>query len=589
MNVTNTCFDMSGSRKDLCFSVYHDCDIDNKDEEHNTFNGNSEVLLNMLHPTTPSSAADFLELVEEYFPETPTSTGLFPELSDLVRVQESDANVVVEEYFPETSTSTELFPELSDLVRVQESDANVVNLSEQETLVSSDIEPSTTIFTFSNIPCINAEKGNESNDLVGNKLVTNEINNDNEVDASASSTLGMTASPSQGKYFTKKMNKTMKCPLSGTENKNRSSARFPHEVSCVRDEAGKESLSKISEWSNIMDHSVSGVIKPVVIKMTTNFRPGVQLIGNDNIKKCVRSSTAEVLSEGCYGPTLIGEDLESSKISSSCSFNRFNFSNKSENVAFKVGANLAHKINFVQKCSLEPNYILKTLGSGYNGKFMNSVNSFADDTSKSDDSDNSSFNFENCNLNGQSESKVSDLSDLPCLSKNAIAARENRKKKKKYIEQLENSVKNLTKNNNNLNQNVKEMKEVIVNLTNEVSYLRGVIANIEEISTLIKGIKNIPGLNFNCSLQKKRSCCLDNSCEEPKAKQSKTEEVKKKLVKPPLHYGATIKKHQACGEDSEQTSGVCLHVSNKCVSLEFCPSCNHSANITGPGDVYQEI
>ncbi|XP_076312414.1 uncharacterized protein LOC143225985 isoform X4 [Tachypleus tridentatus] len=67
------------------------------------------------------------------------------------------------------------------------------------------------------------------------------------------------------------------------------------------------------------------------------------------------------------------------------------------------------------------------------------------------------------------------------------------------------------------------------------------------------------GLNFNCSLQKKRSC-LDKS-EEPKAKQPKTEEVKK-LMKPSLHYGATIEKRGACEEDTEHTSG--------------------------PGDVYQE-
>ncbi|XP_076312411.1 uncharacterized protein LOC143225985 isoform X3 [Tachypleus tridentatus] len=61
-------------------------------------------------------------------------------------------------------------------------------------------------------------------------------------------------------------------------------------------------------------------------------------------------------------------------------------------------------------------------------------------------------------------------------------------------------------------------------------------------------------------LKKKKRSCLDKS-EEPKAKQPKTEEVKK-LMKPSLHYGATIEKRGACEEDTEHTSG--------------------------PGDVYQE-
>ncbi|XP_076314605.1 uncharacterized protein LOC143226931, partial [Tachypleus tridentatus] len=465
MDVTNTCFDMSGSGKDSCLSVYHDheFDTDKKEgEEYNPFNGNSEVLFNMLHPTTPSSAASYLELVEDYFPEI--------------------------------STSTELFPELSDLTRVQENDTSVVNLSEHETLVASDIESSGTVFTFSNIHCITADKSNESNILDVNKLTTNKINNDNEVNTTASSTLGVIASPSQGKYLKAKMNNTIKCSLNGTEteNKNRSNPISPYNLSCVREEAGKE-MTKISEWCNTMNCSVSGVTKPVIIKVATNFKPGVQLIGNDNTKKCVRSTIAEVLPECCYCPkevktSLNGEDLVSSKISSSC---LFNFNDKSDNRVFKVGENLPHKIKLVQKCSLEPNYILKMQESRCTSKFTNSVDSVTGDTSKSDDSDNSNYNFENCNLSGQSELKVSDLNDLPCLSKNAIAARENRKKKKKYVEQLENSVKKLTKDNEILNQSVKEMREVIVNLTNEVSYLRGVVANIEEISTLIKGIKNI--------------------------------------------------------------------------------------------------
>ena len=84
--------------------------------------------------------------------------------------------------------------------------------------------------------------------------------------------------------------------------------------------------------------------------------------------------------------------------------------------------------------------------------------------------------------------------------KNAIAARENRQKKKKYVEGLENDVKKLQEENRTLKTRNERMTTMIRKLSDEVKYLRSVLANESTISLLIKSVAATPGISLTSSL-----------------------------------------------------------------------------------------
>ncbi|XP_061164614.1 uncharacterized protein LOC133173640 [Saccostrea echinata] len=142
----------------------------------------------------------------------------------------------------------------------------------------------------------------------------------------------------------------------------------------------------------------------------------------------------------------------------------------------------------------------------------------------------------------------------PCMSRNAINARENRQKKKEYVKNLENSVNKLKTENLELKSECKSLKETVSNLTSEVEYLKGVLANQSTLATILNKLSDIPGLSFSTSIkppteknnnsvkppttQSKRKRCLENQENVSKINNS---EVKKrkvtrssfKLVEPP--------------------------------------------------------
>ncbi|XP_076442168.1 uncharacterized protein LOC143281100 [Babylonia areolata] len=90
------------------------------------------------------------------------------------------------------------------------------------------------------------------------------------------------------------------------------------------------------------------------------------------------------------------------------------------------------------------------------------------------------------------------------LSKQAVAARENRLKKKKYLSGLEAMVGKLRKENVMLKQQNIEQHQQLQMLHKEVSYLKSVIANDSALSTvftpLVKNIDSIEGVRLSSSL-----------------------------------------------------------------------------------------
>ena len=143
--------------------------------------------------------------------------------------------------------------------------------------------------------------------------------------------------------------------------------------------------------------------------------------------------------------------------------------------------------------------------------------------------------------------------------KNAEAARQNRLKKKKYVEDLERDRSKLRAENVVFKTRCSELQLKNRRLETEVAYLRSVLANQSTLSSLIRNIPGTPGVNLTSSLSHKRpsdstdSLSHSSSATPPAAKKSKSE---------------------SSGSELQHSGGVCLHVSKDSVSLEFCAQCS---------------
>ena len=227
--------------------------------------------------------------------------------------------------------------------------------------------------------------------------------------------------------------------------------------------------------------------------------------------------------------------------------------------------------------------------------------------------------------NSLSESNVAGQT----MSKNAIAARENRQKKKKYVENLEKSVATLNEENNNLKSKVEAYETTITRLNSEVNYLKNVLLNQSTLSALLQNIQSTPGIKLKTSLP---NACTGNQMEKNKGnglvdnqenvftnlRRSKRKsatscsESYKKVRKvlpinvaenpssenaPPLFqvHGVDTSTNSVTNNtvlaspksterfENQITSGqrlnggVCLHVTGEMVSLEFCQWCNNNS------------
>lgn len=152
------------------------------------------------------------------------------------------------------------------------------------------------------------------------------------------------------------------------------------------------------------------------------------------------------------------------------------------------------------------------------------------------------------------------------MSKNAIAARENREKKKQYISDLEQRVEHLQKENSKKDLLLQTFEQNQEALVTEVQYLRGCLANSAEISAVINSVKRIPNfkqvttsMGINSKNQECRKRCLRSGNEENEASPARKRRIQ-----------------ALTGTDK---AGICVHVSDGAVSLEFCAQCSKSAKI----------
>ncbi|XP_062572342.1 uncharacterized protein LOC134234310 isoform X2 [Saccostrea cucullata] len=131
--------------------------------------------------------------------------------------------------------------------------------------------------------------------------------------------------------------------------------------------------------------------------------------------------------------------------------------------------------------------------------------------------------------------------------KNAVQAKINREKKKAYIKSLEDEVEELKSENKTLSENCDKLQISHKVMEEELDYLRSVLANQSALSNLLQNIPNVKNVELSSSFSRKRQS-IDKDHDYPTNKRPK-------LV----------------------SGGVCLHVHQDKVSLEFCAKCSSAA------------
>lgn len=240
--------------------------------------------------------------------------------------------------------------------------------------------------------------------------------------------------------------------------------------------------------------------------------------------------------------------------------------------------------------------------------------------------------FTNINFQNISEkmSKHGPKRKPTCSSKNALMARENRRRKKMYVTNLEDNVASLRRDNKRLSLIVDSQSSHITELKKEVKYLKSVIANSSDISMLIRNIHQSSGMSVSSSLDENLS--LKNSyipkpeqLVDQKSIQINQDELSKRGQSESSKYAYSsvsndfgdelfedldipldlpnqnllsdvffvpedktiFRDHDYTladvGSYSRDDVGVCLHVSKHHVSLEFCPNCSEKALNTWVG------
>lgn len=188
--------------------------------------------------------------------------------------------------------------------------------------------------------------------------------------------------------------------------------------------------------------------------------------------------------------------------------------------------------------------------------------------------------------------KVSSDKYDKCMNKSAIIARENREKKKKYVQQLETNYEDMKYQNFDLQSKLEKKSKLCDSLQKEIQYLRNVLANQSSISALLKNIHSTPGLSFSSSIE------LSDDGKSSNTKKRQLDENYNYDNKSKGVYVRATGSHKKVKQDTEQpaaddysppltpvsshedaSGGVCLHVNNNKVSLELCSKCAENASI----------
>ena len=161
-----------------------------------------------------------------------------------------------------------------------------------------------------------------------------------------------------------------------------------------------------------------------------------------------------------------------------------------------------------------------------------------------------------------------------CSNRNAVMARLNRERKKRYVSNLESEVGNLRKQNTSLLEENQNLKTNMSKCREELAYLRNVLENQSMLSSVIQAVSGIAGVNMKGivtasggrnKIDEKTSVSADKDEYACGHKKQELQNEKKYI-----------------GENTSQSfnskqSGVCLHVQQENVSIAFCHYCSAHA------------
>jgi hypothetical protein len=128
---------------------------------------------------------------------------------------------------------------------------------------------------------------------------------------------------------------------------------------------------------------------------------------------------------------------------------------------------------------------------------------------------------------------------------------------------------------------MEEMESTVASLQKELAYMKAVLANQSTISSLLRNIHQTPGVTMKTSFSAKGAKTVDEG------KRRAVIAANRRLIEKENECdsdeeGEVSPKRRKLDHDYAVPAGVCLHVSNKEVSLEFCSSCSESAGAAAP-------
>ncbi|XP_015376022.1 PREDICTED: CREB/ATF bZIP transcription factor-like isoform X3 [Diuraphis noxia] len=138
-------------------------------------------------------------------------------------------------------------------------------------------------------------------------------------------------------------------------------------------------------------------------------------------------------------------------------------------------------------------------------------------------------------------------------SKNAVAARINRMKQKQYVKDLEQKMSQLKREIKGVKRELREREEKWASSRRQVAYLRSMLANSNQIGGLLRNIRW-----RNIVPQEERDSDHPHMVPPPVAPQEDEGWALLDGINP-----------------STTEVGVCLHVSNRRISVEFCDECSN--------------
>lgn len=136
------------------------------------------------------------------------------------------------------------------------------------------------------------------------------------------------------------------------------------------------------------------------------------------------------------------------------------------------------------------------------------------------------------------------------LNKAALQAKINREKKKKYMKELEEQNSFLQKENSILKTRERKFEETLRILRKEVLYLRSVLENESQLAKIIKNLDQPVRLTKAFEVSKR---AVDGDHE-----YAKPSNIKRKAF----------------------NNGICLHVKNDEITMEFCRECSDISNFS---------